>query len=156
MVDVQVYGAADIARVAAEVRRLGNGRTIPNRMANRIRGAVPPIRKAVKASAVATLPSRGGLGTWVAGAGVRASVRRGARSAGVSLVSGRRSQGGRSDLRRINTGRTRHPLWGNRNRWYPQEVTPGFFDRAIEEHGLDAFRREVDEAIGEAVREVFG
>jgi hypothetical protein len=155
-VDVRVYGAEDIARVAAEVRRFGNGREIPNKMAKRIRRAVPPIRRAVKASAVATLPSGGGLGSWVARAGVRASVRRGGRSAGIALVSGRRSQGGRSDLRRINEGRTRHPLWGNRRHWYPQTVTPGYFDRAVEGDGLDAFRREVNDAIGDAVREVFG
>lgn len=154
--EIQVYGAADIARVAAEVRKVGNGREIPNRMSKRIRKAVPPIRRAVKASAVDTLPSRGGLGAWVGRAGVRASVKRGPRSAGVALVSGRRSQGGRSDLRRINTGRTRHPLWGNRRHWYPQRVPAGYFDKAIDDVGLDAFRREVNEAIGEAVREVFG
>lgn len=153
---ISVYGEADIARVAAEVRRLGNGRTIPNQMAQRIRRAVPPIRKAVRASALSTLPAGGGLGAWVAAAGVRASVRRGPRSAGVSLVSGRKSQGGRSDLRGIDRGATRHPLYGNRGHWYAQAVQPGFFTKAVEGDGLDAFRKEVDAAVGEAVREVFG
>lgn len=156
-VEVRIYGADDIARVAAEVRRLGNGRTIPNRMTKRIRNAVPTIRRAVKASALATLPAGGGLGTWVARAGVRASVKRGPRSAGVLLVSGRRSQGGgKSDLRRLNLGRTRHPRFGDRRQWYPQTVPAGYFTKAVEGDGLDAFRHEVNEAIGEAVREVFG
>lgn len=157
-VDVQVYGAEDIARVAAAVRQLGNGREIPNRMTKRIRKAVPPIRRAVKASALAKLPHAGGLNAYVAAAGVRASVTRGPRSAGVKLVSGRRQKGGRRrvDVRRIDQGATRHPLWGNRRHWYPQAVTPGFFTEAVEGEGLDAFRTEVNEAIGEAVREVFG
>lgn len=158
MAEVHIYGAEDIARVAAEVRRLGNGREIPNQMAKRIRKAVPPVRAAVKASAVATLPSGGGLGRYVASAGVRASVKRGPRSAGIALVSGMKQRKGRKrvDVRSMNQGRTRHPLWGNRRHWYPQTVTPGYFDRAVEGDGLDAFRREVNEAIGEAVREVFG
>lgn len=153
---IHVYGADDIARVAAAVRELGDGRTIPNQMTKRIRRAVPPIRKAVKASALAILPSGNGLNAWVAKAGVRASVKRGARSAGVLLVSSRRSQGSQSDIRSINRGRTRHPLFGNRGFWFPQTVVPGYFTKAVEGDGLDAFRREVDEAIGAAVREVFG
>lgn len=152
--EVRVYGADDIARVAAQVRKLGDGRTIPNEMTARIRRAVPPIRKAVKASALATLPAGGGLNAFVARAGVRASVKRGPRSAGVSLVSGRKSRRGRTDLRRMNEGRTRHPLFGNRERWYPQVVPAGYFDRAVEGEGLDAFRAEVNNAIGEAVERV--
>lgn len=154
---VHVYGAADIARVAAEVRKLGDGRTIPNAMTQRIRRAVPPIRKAVKASAIDTLPAGGGLNRWVASAGVRASVKRGPRSAGVKLVGSRRSTGTKkkSDLRAIDVrGRVRAPLFGNRNHWFTHSVTPGYFTKAVEGDGLVAFRKEVDAAIGEAVQKV--
>lgn len=150
---IRVYGAEDIAAVGAAVRKLGNGREIPNAMAKRIRKAVPPIRKGVKASALSTLPSRGGLNAWVARAGIRAAVRRGPRSAGISLVSARKSQRGKSDIAGINRGRTRHPWWGDRKHWSPQSVAPGYFDRGVEP-GLPVFRNEVNEAIGEAVRRV--
>lgn len=150
---IRVYGAEDIAAVGAAVRKLGNGREIPNEMAKRIRKAVPPIRKGVKASAMATLPAGGGLGRWVGSAGIRAAVRRGPRNAGISLVSSRKSTRGKSDLRRINLGRTRHPWWGDRRHWSPQSVPAGYFDRGVEP-GLPVFRDEVNEAIGDAVRKV--
>jgi hypothetical protein len=151
--DIRVYGAEDIAAVAAAVRKLGDGREIPNAMAKRIRKAVPPLRKGIKASALSSLPSSGGFAKWVARAGVRASIRRGPRTAGITLVSARKSQRGKSDLRRINAGQTRHPWWGDRRHWSPQAVKPGYFDRGVEP-GLVVFRHEVNEAIGDAVQKV--
>lgn len=154
--EIDVKGAADIARMAARVRELGDGRTIPNQMAKEIRQAVPPIRKAVKANALAYLPSGGGLNVWVAKAGVRASIRRGPRSAGVSLVSGRNSQKKRSDIRAIDRGRVRAPTYGNRKSWHLQTVKAGFFTDAVTGEGFEEFRAATIRAIDKAVREAFG
>lgn len=147
--------SSDIAEVAAAVRKLGDGRTVVTEMAKEIRAAVPPVRKAVRAHAIATLPSRGGLNRWVARAGVRATVKRGPRSAGVKLVAGRNSKGGRADLKRLDrSGRLRHPLpRGNRSRWYLQQVTPGWFSVPVAEN-VEPFTDAVGQAVDTARRKV--
>lgn len=151
--DVRVT-SKDIAAVAAAVRALGDGRTIVNEMAKEIRRAVPPIRKAVRAHAIAVLPSGGGLGAWVARAGVRASIKRGPRSAGIQLVAGRNSTKGRSELRKLDaTGQLRHPLPGNRRHWYAQTVTPGWFSDPATRN-LDEFGNAVSDAVESAARKV--
>lgn len=155
VVHLEPNPAVRIAALAAEIRELGDGRFIVNDMSKRIRRSAGPIRKAVKASAVAVLPSGGGLGAWVARASVRASVRRGPRSAGVSVVGGRRSTGGRTHLKRIDAGVVRAPYYGHRSAWHLQRVTPGFFTTPMEEHA-EAFRDDVVEAVNEAERRVFG
>lgn len=153
-VDVEIRGAEGLRLVGIAVRRLGSDRTIVNEMAKEIRGAVPPIRAAVKASALANLPKRGGLNRWTASAKLTAQVRRGAQSAGVSLRDSKGSRGKRHDLRALNDGFIRHPLWGNREHWYPQRVAPEFFQKAIVPEGVDAFRNKVVVAVDRAVEKV--
>lgn len=144
----------DIAAVGAAVRKLGDGRTIVTEMSKEIRAAVPPVRKAVKAHALAVLPKSGGLNSWVARAGVRVSVKRGPRTAGVQLVAGRNSLKGRSDLKRLDSaGRLRHPLHGNRGHWYLQQVTPGWFSEPVAA-STDTFVEAVADAVETAARKV--
>lgn len=150
---IVVTGAEEIRLVGRIVRKLGDGRTIPNKMAKEIRRAVPPIRKAIKAHEIEILPHRGGLGRWVASGGIRASVRRGARTAGISLVQGRNSRGGRSDLRKIDRGMVRAPAWGNRKAWHLQHVPAGAFTDAARAH-VDDFRDACVIAVDKAVEEV--
>jgi hypothetical protein len=148
--DVTVI-SRDISRVAVEVRRLGEGRAIVNEMAKEIRRAARPIRPTVKARAVATLPHSGGLGEWVARAGFRVSVKRGPRSAGVSIVGSRKSMRKRTDLAKIDAGSVRAPSWGHRTRasWHTQVVPAGFFTHAVEEH-VDDFRDAIVVAVEHA------
>lgn len=152
--DIEIRGQEGLRLVGAAVRRLGSDRVIVNEMAKEIRKAVPPIRRAIKASALATLPSRGGLNQWVAKAKVTAQIRRGATNAGVKIKDAKTSRGQRHDLRAINAGFIRHPLWGNREHWYSQTVTPKFFDDAITDEGVDAFRRAVVVAVDRAIERV--
>jgi hypothetical protein len=154
-VDIHVIGGEDIALVARAVRRLGTDRVIVNNMAKEIRRAVPPVRAAVRANAVAILPRRGGLGAWVAKTRVTARIRRSASNAGITFVGGKNSKGKRSDLKRMDAGQTRHPTFGHRP-WVAQSVTPGFFTHAVTEEGATAFREAVVVAVDNAAREVLG
>ena len=154
MMTVEVNGAARIAAVAALVRHLGDGRTIPNEMAKEIRRAVPPARKAVKARALEILPHSGGLNVWVSRGTVRAQVRRSVRSAGVKIVDGRNSARGRSDFKRIDAGAVRAPAWGNRKKWHVQQVAAGFFNAAVKGEPLDTFVEAVEDAIANAERKL--
>lgn len=152
----RVIGGADLALIGKAVRRLGADRTIVNEMTKEIRRAVPPIRAAVKQNAITYLPKRGGLNRWVASAKVTAQVRRGASNAGITVVDGRNSARKRTDMKRINAGSTRAPLYGNRGHWYPHTVRPGFFDDAITQDGADAFRDAVIVAVDRAAGRILG
>jgi hypothetical protein len=62
----------------------------------------------------------------------------------------RRSLTGRK-LARLNEGRLTHPLWGNREHWYTQAITPAFFTGPAEASAprvrraiLDAMNRIAD------------
>jgi hypothetical protein len=153
-VDIEIRGAEGLRLVGAAVRRLGTDRVIVNEMAKEIRQAVPPIRAAIRAHALATLPRRGGLAAWVAKAKVTALVRRGASNAGVTIKDSKTSRGNRHDMRAVNAGFIRHPLWGNRQHWYSQRVAPNFFDDAITEEGVTAFRHAVVVAVDRAIERV--
>lgn len=91
--------------------------------------AVPLFRKAVKERALDTLPKRGGLNEWVAASTVKAKTTVTGERINIHLTGGRNSQGGESDLKRIDAGRARHPTWGRRTRgsWFVTTVQSGFF-----------------------------
>jgi hypothetical protein len=147
-VQFEALGAAKIRLIGLALRRLGADRQIVNDMAKEIRRSGPAIRREVRAHILAELPKSGGLNEWVARAPVRLVVRRGANTAGVSVRVGRNSRSGRADLKGLDAGGVRHPLWGNRKHWYGQAVTPGSISEGISEEGSDALERAVEIAAG--------
>ena len=50
----------------------------------------------------------------------------------------------------LNRGRLRHPLFGNRNFWFNQDVKPGFFTDTIAADA-DGIRKRVFDAIDDTV-----
>jgi hypothetical protein len=171
---VIVVSSRDLPRIKAKLKELGDGNTIPREVGKEIRKEVPLLRSAVKTVALHVLPKRGGLNVWVASATVRASIRYGARTAGVSVRMGRNSQGGRSDLEGIDAGVVRHPTFGRRgaktrkavpnagfgrrftvsqsaNDWHDQAVTPGYFTATLKDIGLGRIRAASQRAIRAAI-----
>jgi len=61
----------------------------------------------------------------------------------------------RRDLNSINSGRLRHPLFGNRNYWYNQNVEPGFWDEAMR-RGEKNVRDELLNAIDNVASKFYG
>lgn len=116
-----------------------------------VRKPVPKVRAAIKRRALDILPSRGGLGAWVAATRVTLAVRLSGRRAGITLKGGRNSTGARSDIRRIDAGQVRAPSWGRRTAaaWHTQTVKSGFFTEAATETGewREAAERAVDTAL---------
>lgn len=151
---VHIGGSEKIRLVAKALRHLGTDRTILNEAAKNIRKAAPSIRDAIRASAKSNLPKRGGLNVWVSKASIRVRVLRTGRRAGISLVVGRNSAHGRTDIKRIDAGVTRHPLWGNRKHWYAQSVTPGFATNVIRTGGADQLRAASEAALDTAIKQV--
>lgn len=144
--------AKDLPLIKAKLRELGDGNTIPREIGREIRAEVPPLRDAVELAALVLLPKSGGLNRWVAASKVRASISYGARRAGVRLVGSRNSQGGKSDLRGIDSGTVRAPNYGNRaNKWHSQAVRPGYFTQTLARVGTDRMKAASQRAIRSAV-----
>jgi len=173
---VIVVVSRDLPIIKAKIKELGTGQKQLAGVRRRVQSMVPPIETAVDEHARAILPKRGGLNEWVASAPIKASIRTGARSAGVRLRMGRNSLKKRSDLDAIDKGMVRHPTYGRRggktrkpvknpgafgrhfaivqraNDWHDQAVAPGFFSDPAARVGLDEIRRVTEEAIADALR----
>lgn len=119
--EFSIRGAEDLAKAAAAIKATGN-RTLKRELARAIREAAKPATLAIKASALAELPRRGGLGKKVAASRVSTRVRTSARSAGVRVQATNLH-----DIAAMNRGRLRHPVFGNRQVWVNQEIKAGWF-----------------------------
>lgn len=148
MFDTSVTGSVEIRHVQGLLIRAEL--ELERKLVPKVRDAAKSttIKKEVQAEAVVRLPS--GYAELLARTtrvetrvtsgwgGVRAKVKVSAR--------GRREN---RDVRRLNQGILRHPLFGNRYRWYNTSFTPGYVDDPI-----DALGRRVADAAQEAADEV--
>jgi hypothetical protein len=149
---------ADWKVVAAELKAFDGRREVVKALRRAIREPVPAIRAAVSASALSTLPRRGGLGAWVAASKLSASVKVTGRIVGLLIKGGRsKSTGGRADVRAIDRGRVRHPSWGRRweGQWHTQLVRPGYFTDAAAE-SADVVERTTTDAVDRAFDQIRG
>jgi hypothetical protein len=147
-------GARQLRELARDLDRASVG--LRKEMPKALRRAAKPMVLAIRAEAVASLPSGGGLGEYVAAAAISTVVKTGADNTTLQL-RGRRKQtrdGGKQvDLPAIARGLLRHLTYGRRP-WVTQQVQPGFWDRGVDnargavEHELqaamDALRRRIE------------
>lgn len=124
MLDFQVRGAAQL-RAAA--RQLGIEAAALRRGASRaLERGVRGLRTSIPAAA-ARLPS-GYAPVMAADVAVSTSVRLAGRDPSISVrvwAEGAPA-GDHRDVTAVDAGMLRHPLFGNRDRWYDQAVRPGF------------------------------
>jgi hypothetical protein len=71
---------------------------------------------------------------------ITVSKRYGQADPGVTVTATTRVK--KRKLRRLNRGLLEHPLWGNREHWYLQQVTPGWFTGPARDAGARA-REEI-------------
>lgn len=143
--------------VWAELKVFEDRREVVKAMRRSIRQPVPSIRDAIKAKAVAILPSRGGLGEWVAELDIKSAIAVSARMVRLKLRGTRQSLRQPTDLKAIDRGRVRAPSWGRRKPpdWHLQMVPSGFFtDTAAEQADRvrDAITGAVDSAFDQLRR----
>jgi hypothetical protein len=103
------------------------------------RSAIPDI----EAAAAADLPKRGGLAADVAG------QKWSARSSMAGPVASVRIVGqGMRELKDIDQGVVRHPVFGNRDVWKRQTagITPGFFSGTLQKKAPEV-RRQIDQVM---------
>lgn len=133
-----------------DLRTFEDRREVTREVRAELRTPVRTVRKAIRARAMVTLPTRGGLNRWVAQVQVSALVRVSGRSAKVTLQARRDSLNGRTDVAAIDRGRLRAPSWGRRGPgdWHNQRVPAGFFTKPATETDAwhEACVRAVDNA----------
>lgn len=149
--------ADSIAKLARDLRGFNADEEVVKALRQEIVKPVPAVRKKIRASAIAILPSSGGLNVWVAASRITSSVKVGGHSVTVTLRGGRSSASGKqSDINAIDRGRVRHPSWGRRGRgqWHNQVVAPKFFTRPASE--TSEWARAIDVAVSNALRTLRG
>lgn len=149
MPDVVVRGAEQLAEVTKRLKTAGDhGKGIRKEMLKAIRNEAKPTVKAVRDN-TSILPQRGGLARKIrTGIGVRTKTA--GDSVGVRIVGKNQYS-----VEAINSGRLRHPLFGDREHWYEQRVKPGWFTNPIEKRAkqlrkdllrvIDETRRKIEE-----------
>jgi hypothetical protein len=149
MSDFEVRGAHELQALALRLKKAGDGE-LRKQLLREIRGSARKAIPDVRQSAYRTLPKRGGLAERVGKQAYAVQTRLSASSASVRLAGK-----GMKELRDIDSGRLRHPVYGNRKIWKAQSVPPGFFSGAIERRA-PSIRRDIEKAMGDIARKVTG
>jgi hypothetical protein len=69
----------------------------------------------------------------------------------VQVTATARGKREKRDVRSVDAGRLRHPLYGNRNHWYDTRIEAGFFSRSTDKF-VDDLRREIVNVIDDIIR----
>lgn len=146
VVRIDPHSAADLRRVAAQLRAVGGAGAVRRETVKALRAAAVPTRDAVRAAAL-TLPdgppkaSTGWRKRAAAATGVQ--VRLSGRDPAVDVRISRKVMGDQAGLvRASNSVRWRHPVFGNRNVWASQTSRPRWFDSAVSRN-QEQVRREM-------------
>jgi len=168
---VVINDGGDLRRLAADLRRVGDSGALRRRLTRGIRDAVKPVVPQVRAAYLAssggrrvgkrtyTTPKRTrqvriGLRASLARA-VTVQVRTSGREAGVIVrVAGKKMPDGMGRIPKLWEGDARpwrHPLFGDREYWYPQSARPVFYPvvRAYAPVVRSAVRRVAAEVVAE-------
>lgn len=154
MSDVELRGTADVEALVRRIRTHADAKALRKELYAGLNRVTKPVREDMKASIGPSLPSRGGLAALImAKASLTTSAATG-RNAGVRIRARRRDGG---DLRRLNEGRLRHPVFGNRGAWVEQTagINPGFLDDSFEKSKPE-IARGVQRVLDEIARKVEG
>lgn len=136
-VELSVEGSHDLERVARRLKRAAAGE-LRKELYRGINRAVKPMKQAAKDAADRELPQRGGLNKFVASSKFGTRTRGFGRSPGVSITAKKSGH----DLRSLDRGRLRHPLFGNRRFWYQQPVRAGWWTQTLNDEA-PLVRREL-------------
>jgi hypothetical protein len=125
--EVKVTGTAKLRQVQKRLRVVGD-QGLGKQMGKALREAAKPLQPAVRRQALSAMPS--GYGPILSKSlRFRTAITSSRDTADVVIRVYGQGRRERRDVPTLNRGRLRHPLYGNRNRWFEQRVRPGFVDR---------------------------
>jgi hypothetical protein len=137
----EVRGGESLRRVSRELRAVGAGKEIKKQLSKEIRAAARPLVPLVRAS-ISSIPSGhdGTLRKAMAKA-TRLDIKTVGKNAQVAVrVDGRKMPPHQGSLPAYMEGtkpRWRHPLYGNRKKWFGQPPHPYFY-RVVKPAGIRA------------------
>ncbi|WP_029289136.1 hypothetical protein [Cellulomonas sp. HZM] len=137
--DFAVQGREELARLGTRLRAVADqdaAKGIQNALRREVREITKSTRTNIKKSALARLPSRGGLNRWAASTPGATTTLHG-RSTAVKIAMRKRGH----DIAALNRGKVRHPLFGQRTTWLEQDITEGFFTDVLTAEAPDIQRR---------------
>jgi hypothetical protein len=129
--EVSIQGAAAYKRVAAQMRAEGN-KDLSRKMSDALSRSLAPVRASIETEAGKAMPS-GYRGLLTGSLRHRMSRRNAGQTARIILATYADGKQERRDVRSLNKGVLRHPLWGRKKVWYVTAITPGFHDRGVED-----------------------
>lgn len=119
--------AAELGAAAVRLRNAGDG--LERDLAKAMKDAVDGVPDKISAGLKPHLPN-----SYVDEMEPGLVFRVGARLGGIEpKVTVTATSVPRRELGRLDRGRLTHPLWGNREHWYGQEVVPGWFTGPCED-----------------------
>lgn len=132
-----VRGAGSLRELSLKLEAAGRVDLKKNNAAA-IRTATLPARTRVRQVLAETMPKAGRANVWLASSTVSTSILTGPRTAGVVVRArkpGAGIKGTGHDLRRVNQGFLRHPLFGNPEHWYDTRVPAGWWEDTLKALG---------------------
>lgn len=126
-VDVTIEGAEKLQALARALKQVGD-KELRKELFSSLQRATKPTREKVRANLASDLPHRGGLAGIMAASRLSTRTRAAGRNPAVRIEAK-----APHDLRAMDRGRIRHPVWGSRARWATQSIEPGVFSRPIED-----------------------
>lgn len=146
--DITVTGAEQLVDAGRRLKAAGDkGKDgVLATMRREINAETKPLRQNAQRRIRSALPQRGGLAKWAGGLPAT-SVKVERDRASVKIRLDKRGH----DLASMNRrGIARHPLYGNRRRWFGTSVPQGFYEDAVAPEA-SALGERVGAAIGRAV-----
>jgi hypothetical protein len=144
----EVKGAEQLAILARRLKAAGE-KDLAKRLNKSVNDAMKPLRQTLPQSARAKLPRRGGLAELVARSKIRTVRRNTGRAVGVRLRAENPD-----NIRRIDKGQVRHPVYGHRV-WVTQRVPAGWFTEPTEAAAPNA-RKQISAAVDAIAAEIDG
>lgn len=161
-IDVRVEGAAELRRVAAQIRAEGR-KDLSREMGKALSRAADPLKQKIRESAAETMPRSGGYaGAFEKSLRFRASQRGSGDSAAYSLSTYADGESERRDIRALEAGKLRHPVFGRSrpgrrkgervaNPWTVTSIRPGFHKRATAKAADEAVK-QLNQVVGDFAR----
>ena len=146
-VGLETRGADDLAKLARRLKEVGD-KGLRRELYRGMQRATKPMKAAGRRAALADFPQRGGLNVRIARSRMSTKTRTAGKSLGVAIVVS-----SPLDLKAIERGRVRHPVFGNRKVWVTQDVKPHVITGAFAADEPQA-RREILAAIGDVARKL--
>jgi hypothetical protein len=141
MIDIQIRGAEEFGVLSRRLKEAGD-KGLRKELYAGLNRAAQPAKAAVRPNVLAEMPKRGHLAEFLSSSTKVTQSNRGAgRNPGVTIRS--KSP---HNIRKIDKGNLRHPVFGSRKVWVAQAVPAGAFTDPIKERAPE-MRVEMERTI---------